>query len=232
MYPRNRSKKVCNRQTKSRQSIKKTIKMSSHPICVRNDAGFFEFYNSVFARCLLYPFSTAELWLSELPFNLRKQISEMELSILNNEKSICIIKNIVVDNVDYDIFIQLFKEQSSKYLMWQFVRSDKVKFKNEEGLFIFKGRERIIKVFREEKSELHWKVLILHSFGYSHSVISTMLGIKKGTSRNIIMSIHAYFNVSCRDDLVTLLISSGCSVSAIREVENIVHDSLLQGRLI
>lgn len=226
MYPRDRSQKIYNRQTKFYQCIDTLIRFIPHPVCVRNDSGTFEFYNSHFSIDIQEPFRSIELWFSELPFTLKEQIASTELTVLNCEKTICIIEYVVINKITYNIFIQLFDCENEKYILWQFIEPVKNVKKIETAGFIYKGKEKLINQFRRDENELHWRVLILHALGFSHRAISDVLGIKNGSSRNVITKIHSFFQVKNRDELVIIFIASGLFFSIAREVEYIISESI------
>lgn len=226
MYPRDRSQKIYNRQTKFSKSIDTLINFIPHPVCVRNDSGTFEFYNSHFSVDIQEPFHSIDLWFSELPFPLKEQIASTELTVLSCKETICIIEYVIINKITYNIFIQLFDCEGEKYILWQFVNSVKAVKKIETAGFVYKGKEKLINQFRRNENELHWRVLILHTLGFSHGAISGVLGIKNGSSRNVISKIHSFFQVKSRDELVIIFIASGLFFSVAREVEYIISESV------
>lgn len=222
MCARDPSKNTSCGQLDSTELLRHFIDLFPYPSCIRDSFGNFVLFNDWFAQIFLPNQTKPADWLSSLSTNLSLDILSVEINSFSDPNCLNTIECIPLGNFHWDLNFHLLINESNPLCLWTFFYH-KSSLWNDRNQLTTNYHYELIKDFKINSTELQWKIYILHVFGISHDVISRILSLHIGTSRNIVSYIHKYFRVSTKNELIVIMYESGLAVSILNEVEGIIN---------
>lgn len=221
MCARDRSENISCGQLESIDLLRQFIKIFPYPSCIRDSYGNFILSNDLFVRNFLNNHKTPTEWFSSLSAKLSLDISRFEINSFSNQMKINTYECIPTNGIHWDLNCYPIVIDNNQFCLWVFFYHKSDMLNNLSGISS-NYNYFLIKNFKKNSAELHWKIFILHVFGISHEMISRILSLHRGTSRNIVSYIHKCFHVGTKDELTVIMYESGLAVELLSEVEVVI----------
>lgn len=194
-----------------------TVNLSGHPACVRLPDGSFSNYNLSFATTFLCNVNV-KAWFESIETFSSLRISALDTEIYVTEQKIFIEENVTINGEKWDFIVEKMSFKGNEFTLWKFCHLQR------GGFLLSPARNNLISKVNAFKnavlvlSDVQLETLSLYSFGASHQIISEVLNISVGTSKNRINRIYSNLPVKTKDEVFYLLYASGLAMSFFRSV--------------
>lgn len=226
MCGRDRSQITPLSQTNSLQCIEEVINLLMYPVCVRDNSGNFIMMNNSFETEFIHNDSNIELWFENLPIEVSLLLSQNELESFLKMDSLLSIDPVCIHNHNWSICFQVLSCKKCIYSVWHFYRKILTNPNIKGKLFPYKNIDSNLYDYRDSRSLLQWNALNLHLAGFSHHMISKLLSISVGSSKNYTADAHDFFKTSSRDEIIISIYTNGIYQSVFKNVEYIVRSNV------
>ncbi|ELA1619183.1 TPA: hypothetical protein OMI73_005178 [Klebsiella pneumoniae] len=196
--------------------LQQTIEFSDNPVCIRANNKDFILCNQAFSDKFLIGTELTE-WLSSVDFELSYKLSALDLEACIIKSGVIVEESIMISGRVWDFIITKLIIDGIIITIWQFSRIYRVTISTEK---IPSDIARTIKYFKEIYSglkESQKKNLVLYCSGASHRLISSILSISPGTSKNRIKNIQTLLSIDKKEELFIIFHISGLSLLCIRD---------------
>ncbi|RSV97772.1 conjugal transfer protein TraJ [Klebsiella aerogenes] len=127
-------------------------------------------------------------------------------------------ENVTINGKRWDFIVEKMSFKGNKFTLWKFCHIQR------GGFLLSPARNNLISKINAFKnaviilSDVQLETLSLYAFGASHTIISDVLNISAGTSKNRINRIYSTLPVKTKDEVFYLLYASGLAMSFFRVV--------------
>ncbi|MCL2896805.1 conjugal transfer protein TraJ [Brenneria tiliae] len=205
--------------------MQKIINLSAHPICIRESNGDFLICNHAFAETFLMNLKLTE-WLSNLDFETSHKLCDLEIEAYSLELGLVIEENIIINGISWDFFITKLNVGNVAISIWQFTRIYRKIVLAKRFSSRIMETLTTIKAVVSDLNESQRNNLALYYLGASHSLISKILNISIGTSKNRIRNIQNKIPIDDKEEIFIIIHISGLSILFVKQITNLINKNV------
>ncbi|MEC5319391.1 hypothetical protein VSX61_10635 [Brenneria populi subsp. brevivirga] len=207
------------------RSIQEVINLSVHPICIRGNNGIFLICNRSFSESFLDDLKLTE-WLSNLDFETSHKLCDLEIEVYSLEVGIIIEENIIINGHTWDFIITKLTIENMVITVWEFSRIYRKIGSGKKFRPQIMEAINILKTTISNLNESQRNNLALYCLGASHNLISKILNISVGTSKNRIRDIQNKLPINNKEDIFIIIHISGISFILLKYIAQLITNNV------
>ena len=206
---------------------------SAEPVCLRNSQSEIIFYNKSFAESFFSkkkqihpPLSTD--YVSSLSKKVKIFLSTLELECAFLSSSVAQSRNIIINNIVWQVRVEILNYGSNVYFLWQFNKFYSLVNLIDKAMdCVYPGKYVDLHDFFSHLTDREIMVLPFYFIGYSYVDISLMTGVKADVVRKRVFSAMKKMKSFCNTSHWRSVILAGKNLFYLFSIiKNLIDDDI------
>ncbi|MDM4471411.1 hypothetical protein [Klebsiella michiganensis] len=221
MCAMDRSQIVVGSQMELFKHLYHLVNISSCPCLIRDSSGNVIYSNQILTSQVLSGCNNVDI-MSALTFADQVILGEEDLHVVTYGGA-RIIDGVLVGHYMFSVLIEGYSFGDDAYTKWTFSNVKELEPKSIDELVSFRDHFMKIIISLGKGNIKKRNVFLLHSYGFTHEQIASLVGVSEKTSRNYSQEIRKILNISSQDELICFQLRTSLYQRFVSEISHMLE---------